>query len=131
MIDGKAPLLDTREKGAPGQNHPIFRNEDDSVVIAVVIVVIPIAFGVPAMLVFIPPSMDAVPAVLPRIAQFPTRALGLPALVAMPCHGLVQFVICACNAPLAIVFVGAQKGHCREHQKAGQHRRSEDRFPDE
>ena len=76
-------------------------------VIAVVIVVIPIAFGVPATLMFIPPSMVAVPAALPRIAQFPTRALGLPALEAMPCHGLVQFVVRACNAPLAIVFVGA------------------------
>ena len=61
--------------------------------IAVVIVIIPIAFRVPAMLVFIPPSMDAGPAVLPRFMQFLTRALGLPALVAMPCHGLVQFVI--------------------------------------
>jgi len=40
-------------------------------------------------------------------------------------------VIRARNAPLAIVFVGAQKGHCREHQKASQHCRSNGRFPDE
>jgi hypothetical protein len=75
--------------------------------------------------------MDAGPAVLPRFVQFMTRVCSLPALVAMPCHGLVQFVICACNAPLAIVFVGAQKRHGGEHQKAGQHCRSKDRFPDD
>jgi hypothetical protein len=36
--------------------------------VAVVIVVIPIAFRVPATLVFVPPSMVAVPAALPRFA---------------------------------------------------------------
>ena len=46
--------------------------EQDSVIVAVVITimvaVIPIAFRVPAMCVFIPPSMIGVPAVLPRFA---------------------------------------------------------------
>jgi hypothetical protein len=45
---------------------PNFLKEKDSAL--VVIVVIPIAFGMPAMLVFIPPSMTAVPAALPRFA---------------------------------------------------------------
>jgi hypothetical protein len=44
----------------------ISRKEEDSVVVAVVIVVIPIAIHMPAMLVFIPPSMTGAPAVLPR-----------------------------------------------------------------
>jgi hypothetical protein len=101
------------------------------VTVAVVIVVIPIAFRVPATLVFIPPSMVAVPAALPRFAQFMARALGLPALVAMPRNGGVQPVVRTRNAALAVVFVGAQKGHCREHQKASQHCRSNGRFPDE
>lgn len=109
----------------------LFLNEDASVAVAAVIVIIPIAVGVPAMLVFIPPSMAAVPAALSRIAQFPTRSLGLPALEAMPCHGLVQFVVRARNPALAITFVGAQNGHCREHQKAGQRGRNKHRFPDE
>jgi hypothetical protein len=109
----------------------LFLNEDDSVVIAIVIVVIPIAFRVPATLVFVPPSMVAVPAALPRFAQFMACVCSLPAPIAMPCNGLIESVIRACNAPLAIVFVGAQKGHCREHQKAGQHRCSQDRFPDQ
>ena len=38
----------------------------DSVLVAVVIVVIPISLGMPAMCVFIPPSMMCVPAALPR-----------------------------------------------------------------
>jgi hypothetical protein len=109
----------------------LFLNEDDSVVIAIVIVVIPIAFRVPATLVFVPPSMVAVPAALPRFAQFMACVCSLPAPIAMPCNGLIESVIRACNAPLAIVFVGAQKGHCREHQKASQHCRRKDRFPDQ
>jgi hypothetical protein len=42
--------------------------EEDSVVVAVliVIVVIPIAFRMPAMFVFIPPSMTGAPAAFPR-----------------------------------------------------------------
>jgi len=60
-----------------------------------------------------------------------TRACGLPAPIAKPRNGSVQPVIRASNAPLAIAFVGAQNGHCREHQKAGQHCCRKDRFPDE
>jgi hypothetical protein len=42
--------------------------EHDSVVVAVVfvIMIIPIAFRMPAMLMFIPPSMTGVPAAFPR-----------------------------------------------------------------
>ena len=48
--------------------HRHFLKEEDSVVLAVaiVVVVIPIAVRMPATLVFIPPSMTGAPAVLPR-----------------------------------------------------------------
>jgi len=101
------------------------------VTVAVVIVVIPIAFRVPATLVFIPPSMVAVPAALPRFAQFMARVCSLPAPIAKPCNGSVQSVIRARDAALAIMFVGAQKRHGGEHQKASQHCRRQDRFPDQ
>jgi hypothetical protein len=101
------------------------------VTIAVVIVVIPIAVRVPATLVFIPPSMVAVPAALPRFAQFMARVCSLPAPIAKPCNGSVQSVVRARNSPLAIAFVGAHQRHRGEHEKAGQHCRSKDRFPDE
>jgi len=109
----------------------LFLSEDDSVMIAVVIVIIPIAVRVPAALVFIPPSMVDGPAALSRYSQFTTRVCGLPAPIAKPCNGSVQSVIRARNAPLAIAFVGAQNGHSREHQKACQHCCRKDRFPDE
>ena len=98
--------------------------------IAVVIVVIPIALGVPASFVFIPPAMVGVPAALTGCAEIVTGVLGLPALIAMAGNSLVEFWPSARNAPLA-TFVGAQKRHCSEHQKAGQHCRRKDRFPDE
>jgi hypothetical protein len=101
------------------------------VAVAVVIVVIPITFRVPATLVFIPPSMVAVPAALPRFAQFMARVCSLPAPIAKPCNGLIESVICARDAALAIMFVGTQERHCSEHQKAGQHCRRQDRFPDQ
>ena len=99
--------------------------------IAVVIVIIPIAFRVPTTIVFIPPSVVDVPAAFPRFAQFMPRVCCLPAPIAMPCNGLIESVICARDAALAIVLVGAQKRHGGEHQKAGQHCRRQDRFPDE
>jgi hypothetical protein len=85
------------------------------VTIAVVIVVIPIALGVPATLVFVPPSMVAGPAALPRFAQFMARMCSLPAPIAMPCHGLIESVICARDAALAIMFVGTQERYRSEH----------------
>jgi hypothetical protein len=78
------------------------------VAIAVVIVVIPIAFRMPATLVFIPPSMSGAPAVLPRFAEFMTPAFGLPAPIAMVRNGVVQPVVRARNAALAIVVISAQ-----------------------
>ena len=83
--------------------------------IAVVIVIIPIALRVPAMLVFIPPSVDADPAALACLSQFLTCALGLPASESMPRNRLVQSVVRARNPALAIAFVGAHKRHRSEH----------------
>jgi len=109
--------------GAPatkgGARPPIFLREEDSmlvaVTVAVMIVVIPIALGMPAMCVFIPPSMPDAPAVLPRFVQFMTPAFGLFAPVAMMLNGFVQLVVRARNAALAIVAIGAQTWHSREH----------------
>ena len=119
-------------KGGARQR-PIFVREEDSVLVAVavMIAVIPIALGMPAMCVFIPPSVTDAPAVLPRFVQFMTPAFGLLAPVAMMLNGFVQLVVRARNAALAIAFVSAHNRHRAEHEKAGQHCRSKDRFPDE
>src|ERR1017187_3914157 len=60
-----------------------------------------------------------------------TRAFRLPALVAMTGNGLVQLVVRAGNAALAIVVIGPQKRRCGEHQKASQRCGSKRGFPEE
>lgn len=84
-------------------------------VVAVVIVIIPIAFRAPAMLMFIPPSMIGVPAALPRFVEFMTPAFGLLAPVAMVLNGFVEPVVRARDAALAIVAISPQSRHCGEH----------------
>jgi hypothetical protein len=85
------------------------------VLVAVVIMVVPIAFRMPAMLMFIPPSMTGAPAVLPRFVEFMTPTFGLLAPVAVMLDGFVQPVVRARNAALAIVAIGAQTWHSGEH----------------
>jgi hypothetical protein len=92
--------------------------------VAVVILVIPIAFRMPAMLVFIPPSMTDAPAVFPRFVEFVTPAFGLRAPGAMMLNGFVQSVIRASNAVPAIVAIGAKKRRSGEHEKTSQCRRN-------
>jgi hypothetical protein len=79
------------------------------VVVAVVVVIIPIVFRMPAMLMFIPPSMTGVPAALPRFVEFMTPAFCLLAPIAMMLNGFVQPVVRARNAALAIVAIGTQR----------------------
>jgi hypothetical protein len=92
------------------------------VMIAVVIVVVPVAFGVPAVLVFIPPAVVGVPAPLAGLAEFDPSTIGLAALPAMTGGGLVEFVVGAGDAALAIVVVGLERWRGDEHQERGQSR---------
>jgi hypothetical protein len=97
----------------------------DSAVIAVVIMimVIPIMIRMPAMFVFIPPSVVDIPATLTRIVQLVTPTLSLLALVAVTLDSFVEPVIGSCDAPLAVV-IGAQVRRAYEHEKASQCRGS-------
>jgi hypothetical protein len=85
------------------------------VLVAIVIMVVPIAFRMPAMLMFIPPSMTGAPAVLPRFVEFMTPTFGLLAPVAVMLNGFVQPVVRPRNAALAIVAVGAQTWRRGQH----------------
>jgi hypothetical protein len=91
------------------------------VAIAVVIVVIPIALGAPAMAVFVPPTMTVLPAILAGLAQIAARVVGLLALASMMLDGFMETMIRSRNAPLAIV-IGAQSWHAGEEQKSRQGR---------
>ena len=86
---------------------------------AIVIVVIPIAIGMPTMAVFIPPAMPLSPALFASLVQFMTPALGLPAIPAVMFHGFVEFVVRLGDAALTtIVVLGRCPGCSRKRQHA-------------
>jgi len=89
------------------------------VAIVVVIVVIPITIGVPAVAIFVPPTMAFVPAAFPRLTQFVPRVIGLAAVPTVMLDGFVQPVICLDDAALATaVVVGAGSGRSGEGDEA-------------
>ena len=73
--------------------------------VAVVVVLVPVAFGVPAVLVLIPPAMLFTPATLPRFVQFTTLVVGLRAVPSVSLDGLVEFVLGVNDSALAVVDV--------------------------
>ena len=74
--------------------------------ILVVVMIVPIAIGVPAMAVFIPPFVEPAPASLPDLMQIVARAVRLLAVPAMMFNGFVKLVIGLGYAMLAIVVIG-------------------------
>ena len=86
--------------------------------IAVTIVVVPIAVGVPTMLVLIPPAMGAVPAIVARFVQFMPRMIRLFAFAAVMLDGFMKTVIGLGDAPLTIVVIGAQTWGAGEEQES-------------
>ena len=77
------------------------------------IVIVPIVFGAPTMLVFVPPPMAGVPAVLPRFVQFMPPTLGLLATITMVLDSFVQPVLRVRNTSLA--FIGGKRWVPTEH----------------
>jgi hypothetical protein len=73
--------------------------------VAIVIVVIPIAFRVPAVAVFVPPTMALGPAAFPRFTQFEARTTRLLALPTVMLHGFMKFVVRLGDAALATMVV--------------------------
>jgi len=84
----------------------------------IVVVVIPVAVGVPAMAVFVPPAVIGVPAVFAGFAQLRASAIRLFAIPAMMLRSFVQIVVRFDDAVLALTFIGAQTRSSREHEKA-------------
>jgi hypothetical protein len=80
--------------------------------VAIVIVVIPIAIGMPAVAVFIPPAVPLVPAALTGFMQFMPRAICLPALPTVVFHGFVELMVRFGNATLATIVVFSGRSGC-------------------
>jgi hypothetical protein len=101
-----------------------------AIAVTIVVVVVPIAVGVPTMLVFIPPAMGAVPAILARFVQFMPRMIRLFAFAAVMLDGFMKTMIGPGDAFLASVVIGAQTRCAGEEQKARQRGTRQHYFPD-
>lgn len=78
----------------------------------VVVVLVPIAFCVPAVPVFIPPSVSFAPATLPHIVQFTTLVISLSAVPSVPLDCLVEFMFSVSDSTLTSVEVFCPKARC-------------------
>src|SRR4029077_14765797 len=91
-----------------------------AIAVMIVVVVVPIAIGMQTMLVFIPPTMSAAPAIFARLVQFMASVVRLPALTPMTLDGFVKMMIGPGDAPLASVVIGAQTRSPGEEQESRQ-----------
>jgi hypothetical protein len=89
------------------------------IISSIVIAVIPIPFGAPSLLVFIPPPVTSIPAPLPLFAQFVAGAFCLPAVAAVMLDCLVQSVVRSGHTLPAVVILGSRARHSRAHDKSG------------
>ena len=87
----------------------------------VVVVLVPIAVRVPAVVVFIPPLMPLTPAALPRIVQFTTLVICLFAVASVFVDCLVEFMLRVSDSALTSVLVFCLKPrHAGPKQKRSQ-----------
>jgi hypothetical protein len=86
------------------------------------VVIVPIAVGMPAALMFVPPPVVGAPAMLASLVQLVARVFRLFAVPAVMLHGFVEPVIGFCQTMLAFAFICPNLGRTREQQKAGQGR---------
>ena len=78
------------------------------------IVLVPIAFLVPAALMFTPPLMPLPPATLPRIMQFPALVICRHAVQSVSSDCLVEFMFCVSDPALTSV-----EGFCLKARRHG------------
>ena len=91
--------------------------------VVIVVVLVPIVLGAPAVLVFIPPAMLLAPATLASFVQFATLVIGLPAVAAMFLDGLVEFMVGVSDSTLTAVDVFPVQPWCSgKRQSCGQDR---------
>jgi hypothetical protein len=77
------------------------------IAVAIVVMIIPVAVGMPAAAVFVPPPVFARPAILTRLVQLLACVCCLSTLPAVAINRHVQPMIGFCYAPLASPFIGA------------------------
>jgi len=70
-----------------------------------VVVLVPITFLVPSALVFLPPLMPLMPAMLPRFVQLTTFVVCPLAVASVFFNCLVEFMFCVSDSALTFVEV--------------------------
>jgi hypothetical protein len=73
------------------------------VVIAVVVVIVPVAVGVPSMAIFVPPTMVCSVAALALFMQLVAPMVGLAAVIPVMLDGFMEVVIDFGEALLALI----------------------------
>jgi hypothetical protein len=94
------------------------------------VVVIPVAIGVPTVIVFIPPAVIRRPAVLASLSQIVARVVCLPAVPAVVLNGFVEFVICFRQPMLALGLVRSYARRAGEDQNCSQRSASQNQLPE-
>jgi hypothetical protein len=84
--------------------------------IAIVIVIVPIAIVMPAMIMLIPPHLTFSPAPFAGFVQFLAPAIGLPAEVSMALNGLMEFAF-RVNSTLVATIICRCRGHHEEQPR--------------
>jgi hypothetical protein len=83
-----------------------------------IVILLPIVLGLPAMILPVPPLAILIPASLPFGIQIPPPVLGLTAVVAAFLDGSIQSCFCLFDRVLALTsVVGTQPRFCYKEQK--------------
>lgn len=89
--------------------------------LAIVVVIIPIASAMPAMIMLIPPHLTFPPTPLAGFVQFLAPVVCLPAEVSMVLNGLVEFAFRVNRTPLATIVCCRRSGHEQQSRSKSGH----------
>jgi hypothetical protein len=83
--------------------------------VAVVVVLVPVTLGVPAVFVLVPPAVTFTPAALAGRVQFTTLVIGMSAVASISFDGLVKCMLGVDDTALtAVVVFGVKSWDCGE-----------------
>jgi hypothetical protein len=85
--------------------------------VMIVIMVVPITIGAPAVGIFVPPATLMFPAVGAGFGEFMTPVFGLRALRAVVLNGFMKLVICPGDASLTVLVCANNR--CSEEKEGG------------
>jgi hypothetical protein len=113
--------LSKNRRDKSGKPSRVYKGRED--LVAIVIVLVPIALGPPAMFMFIPPPVTFAPATLARLVQFTAFVICLGAVASMALDSAVEIMLGMSDPALAAVVAvfGVKPWDCREQQSCGQY----------